>query len=265
MKDLLIIGPGRLGLLIASGFKLLAPESRIFLKFRSDNADRTKKLEADGFSVLTNNQDIQVENVVFCAPPTGNDHYAKDVEAGFKYLRPGGLYIFTSSGSVMAENSGGTVNEESPRVRTERSGKLMDAEDIVLEKDGCVLRLGGLYSLDSGAHNFYARGGEFNAKPGGFINLLHYEDAAEAALKCLMCNPKSLVARQLFLVADGQPLTRTQILIATKKCSLYKAGPEVIFTGGDDVDGKKYDVTKLRRITGWTPRYSSFADFMEQN
>ena len=37
------------------------------------------------------------------------------------------------------------------------------------------MRLGGLYSIDSGAHNFYARGGEFNMKPDGFINLLHYE------------------------------------------------------------------------------------------
>ncbi len=27
------------------------------------------------------------------------------------YLRSGGLFVFTSSGSVMAENSGGTVNE----------------------------------------------------------------------------------------------------------------------------------------------------------
>lgn len=265
MKDLLIIGPGRLGLLIASGFKLLAPESKVFLKFRSDDVDRKKRMEADGFAVLANNQDIKVENVVFCAPPTGNDHYAEDVKTGFKYLKPGGLYIFTSSGSVMGENSGGTVNEESPRARTERSGKLMDAEDIVLEQGGCVLRLGGLYSLESGAHNFYARGGEFNAKPGGFINLLHYEDASKAALSCLMCNDKSLVSGQLFLVADGKPLTRNQILTDTKKCSLYSAGPEVRFTGGDDIDGKKYDVTKLRRITGWTPKYSSFTDFMEQN
>ena len=56
MKDLLIIGPGRLGLIIASRFKLLSPESKVFLKFRSDNVDRKKRMEADGFTVLIDNQ-----------------------------------------------------------------------------------------------------------------------------------------------------------------------------------------------------------------
>ncbi len=32
-------------------------------------------------------------------------------KVGNFYLRSGGLFVFTSSGSVMAENSGGTVNE----------------------------------------------------------------------------------------------------------------------------------------------------------
>jgi len=260
----MIIGPGRLGMLVASGFKKLFPETSIYLKFRSENQERTKNLESEGYKVLfdSNSEGLQVENIVFCAPPTGNEHYAQDVENGFKFLKPGGLFVFTSSGSVMAQNSGGTVNEESERARNERSGKLMDAEDIVLSKGGCVMRLGGLYSIESGAHNFYARGGEFNMKPDGFINLLHYEDAAEACLQAFKCQDK--VRGQLYLVADGIPMSRLQILEATRQCSLFSGMAEVKFIGGEGVDGKKYDVSKLKSL-GWTPKYPSFGQFMEQN
>ena len=66
-------------------------------------------------------------------------HWGKGVEAAF---------IFTSAGSVYAENSGAVVDEISETVKTERSGKLLDGEEHVVGGGGCVLRLGGLYTLD---------------------------------------------------------------------------------------------------------------------
>ena len=57
-------------------------------------------------------------------------------------------------------------------LRTERSGKLLDAEQATLEAGGTVVRLGGLYRLESGAHNFWAKGGSFPSKPAGLINLV---------------------------------------------------------------------------------------------
>ena len=35
-----------------------------------------------------------------------------------------------------------------------------------------MIRLGGLYRLESGAHNFWAKGGTFPSKPAGLINLV---------------------------------------------------------------------------------------------
>jgi hypothetical protein len=46
----------------------------------------------------------------------------------------GGLFVFTSSGSVYAENSGGTVDESSELARNPRSGKIIDAEQAALAK-----------------------------------------------------------------------------------------------------------------------------------
>ena len=57
-----------------------------------------------------------------------------------------GVFVFTSAGSVYAENEGGEVDESSEVTRTERSGKLLDGEDPVLRAGGSVLRLGGLYT-----------------------------------------------------------------------------------------------------------------------
>ena len=80
--------------------------------------------------------------------------------------------VFTSSGGVFKENGGGTIDETSEVSRTERSGKLLDAEAAALEAGGVVLRLGGLYRLESGPHNFWAKGGSFPSKPAGLINLV---------------------------------------------------------------------------------------------
>lgn len=258
-----MIGPGRLGLLVAQRWRRAESAANIFLKFRSENEERTKALTAEGFKVITEGKDddVRVERVVFCAPPTGNPNYAADVEQGFNYLKSGGVYVFTSSGSVYEENSGATINEESETNKSERSKNLIDAEKVIIKKGGCVVRLGGLYSLESGAHNYFAKGGEFNSKGDGIINLVHYEDAAAAVTSCLENTEK--VRGEVLLVSDGVPISRTEIYNATKKCSLYSSsGAEVKFTGGPGEDGKRYDPSKIRSLLGWKPSHPSFEGFI---
>lgn len=66
--------------------------------------------------------------------------------------------MFTSSGSVFSENSGGLVDEQSDVVSSEdvisgggsgiRSKEILRAENVVLQHPGgIVLRFGGLYTL----------------------------------------------------------------------------------------------------------------------
>ena len=57
MADLLIVGPGRLGLLVAGLWRQQqqagqTATSSVHLKFRSDNAERTKDMEQQGYTVL---------------------------------------------------------------------------------------------------------------------------------------------------------------------------------------------------------------------
>ena len=55
--------------------------------------------------------------------------------------------MFTSAGSVYAENEGGEVDETSEVARTERSGKLLDGEEAVIRAGGSVLR--GITRVDT--------------------------------------------------------------------------------------------------------------------
>jgi len=267
MCDLLIAGAGHLGCLVARQWRAAHPGARVTLKYRSNNIERSNTLTEEGFSVISQEggEPCTSPLVVFCAPPTGNPAYAQDIKSCMDThwgKGEGVAIIFTSAGSVYAENSGAVVDEISETVKTERSGKLLDGEEHVLGGNGCVIRLGGLYTLDGGAHNYWLKGGQFPSKPHGLINLVHYEDAARAVVKCLE-NPEK-VGGEVFLVSDGVPMSRQEIADAAAEHEMFAGkGEAVTFTGGEEVDGKKYNSQKSRKMLGWEPRYQSFADFMK--
>jgi len=267
MPDLLVVGAGHLGGLVARIWLASHPSDIVTLKFRSDKPERTKKLTGEGFKVISSEggEQIRCKNVVFCAPPTGNPDYAGDVARNISnhWDNTGdSCFVFTSAGSVYGENCGGVVDEESAVVRTERSGKMLDAEEHVLKNGGCVIRLGGLYTVSKGAHNYWMGGSaaEFPSKPNGLINLIHYDDAAQCVLSCLTNTSKA--SNHVFLVSDGTPVSRKQICEAASRNPNYSDKGPVKFTGGEDVDGKQYCSDKIRKTMSWKPKYPSFAEFM---
>ena len=51
--------------------------------------------------------------------------------------------------------------------------------------------------------------------PNGYINLIHYDDAARVVVAALL-SPKSVRREgKLYLVSDGTPITRKDICLAT--------------------------------------------------
>ena len=141
-----------------------------------------------------------------------------------------------------------------------------------------------LHSKERGAHSYWGRGGQFPARPEGLINLLHYEDAARAALVCLETG--EAVRGKTYLVSDGCPLSRSDFLRDTPishccRCAFEKfpvvtglptcrqeimaacAVTNVEFTGGPGEDGKRYNTEKIRQELGWNPQHSSFTQFMQ--
>ena len=91
---------------------------------------------------------------------------------------------------------------------------------------------------------------------------MHYEDAARAVVKCLE-NPEE-VGGEVFLVSDGVPMSRQEIADAAAEHEMFAGkGEAVAVTGGEGVDGKKYNSQKIRNMLGWEPNHQSFADFMK--
>ena len=259
MCDLLVVGPGVLGLLVARAWSRSQPGARVTLKFRTEKAERRTELEREGFSVISEEggEPCSAPLVVFCAPPTGNPHYAENIkttiQSHWASSRPDSVMVFTSSGSVYRENSGGQVDELSPTAETERASALLAGEEAVLGGGGCVVRLAGLYSLQRGPQSYWGRGGQFSSPPAGLINLLHYEDAGGAVRSCLQ-QPK-VVRGERFLASDGTPVSRQQIVSAAG------VADRVQFTGGEHIDGKRYNTNKIRTTLGWEPTYASITEF----
>ena len=153
-----------------------------------------------------------------------------------------------------------TGDPNSPRV-----GRLLAAEKAVTEAGGCALRLGGLYDLQRGAHNYWFTSvTEVASGPDGIVNLLHYDDAAGACLAALLVD-KSAVKGRVFLISDGNPTTRRGICESALKAAVYKDNTMPKFAPSDGKKGKVYDGSWSNQQLKWKPRYESFDQYMQSN
>ncbi len=144
-----------------------------------------------------------------------------------------------------------------------RSARLLGAEKVVLENGGGCLRLAGLYTMERGAHNFWLTSGkDVSGRDEGIINLLHYDDAAGAAMAAVLAGPV-IVSGNVFLISDGNPLTRRQICESTLKSKQYQGMKMPKFLGSDSEPiGKIYDGSASNKALKWDPKYRSFDSFM---
>lgn len=277
--SLKVVGAGHLGIRIGILWKKQFPDSVVFLKTQRNDPERNSKWKSLGFSPIsaeeeTDSNRVQTPFVVFCAPPSKNPNYAKDVETSvrndwMKSDSSSGAFVFTSSGGVYAENSGGMIDENSEiSSASERKKTLIAAEQKVLEYGGTVIRFGGLYTKTRGAHNYWLRTSgketemnEFSSCPNGLINLIHYDDAAKCVIKALLKSTNK--SDNLFLVSDGVPISRENICKSALNCEVYKERTIPKFTGENDiVNGKKYNISLISKTLDWKPQYESFHDFM---
>ena len=256
---LLIAGPGVLG--TAAGRLWRGPVTA-----QTATETRHPELRALGFTPRTRAQagDTQrFANVLFCAPPSGTSDYAADVAAAAALWDGSGALVFTSSSAVYADTEDAAVTTEAtatlPLGASPRADPLLRAEAAVLAAGGCVLRLAGLYTLTRGAHTFWLKQPSVPARPDGVLNLLHYDDAAAAALAALAARQRGRV----YLASDGAPITRAQLMDAVIASGLFppdsRAPP---FTGTTGPLGKRLDSSATRQALGWTPQWQSFTQFL---
>ncbi|KAL8167193.1 hypothetical protein V2J09_008692 [Rumex salicifolius] len=254
-RDLLIVGPGVLGRLVANKWREEYPECQIY--GQTVTTDHHQELiQMTITPCLKETKPMcRFPYVIFCAPPYPSPDYSSDIMEAVSSWNGKGCFVFTSSSAPYDCNDNGYCDESTPSVpigRSPRTDVLLKAEKVVLDNDGCV------YTADRGAHIYWLQKGVVEARPDHILNLIHYEDAASLAVTILKKN----LHGQIFLGCDNHPLSRQEIMDLVSKSGKFSKKFET-FTGTCDPLGKRLNNSKTRMELNWEPKYPSFANFLE--
>lgn len=137
---------------------------------------------------------------------------------------------------------------------------MIACEEGVLSRGGSILRLAGLYAADRGPHTFWLKNGTVNANADGLVNMLHYEDAASAAVSALLRG----AAGTAYLAADDEPLTRQEICASALASGRFPGAGMPVFASTAGPLGKICDSRRTREALQWAPRPDrrTFANYM---
>ncbi|KAL1209818.1 hypothetical protein V5N11_026401 [Cardamine amara subsp. amara] len=147
-NDLLIVGPGVLGRLVAQQWRQEHSECQIF----GQTVTTTHHDELEKLGIKPSLKGTEFEGkfsyVIFCAPPSQSADYAGEVRMAASNWNGDGSFVFTSSSAPYDCFDNGECSEDSPVVplgKSPRTDVLLKAEKVVLDCGGTVLRLAGLY------------------------------------------------------------------------------------------------------------------------
>jgi nucleoside-diphosphate-sugar epimerase len=178
---------------------------------------------------------------------------------------PQAKILFTSSTSVYAQTESEWVTEESTAEPKHEPGKILrEAEQLVLDHRGLVVRLAGIYGPGrSHLLKRFLSGAAVIDPKDRFVNQIHRDDAAAALF--LLLNQQSL-AGEIYNVVDNQPILQRECYrwLAAK---LNRPVPPIgksISNRKRGQSNKRVSNAKLRAL-GWAPRYSTFAEGMEKS
>jgi len=202
--------------------------------------------------------------VVHCAGVTERDDhsyrqvYRKGV-ANLAASFPRARLIFTSSTSVYAQQDGSWVNEESlAEPLTERGKILRQAENLVLDHGGVVLRVAGIYGP---GRSFLLRS-VINRAPlasvnDRLVNQVHRDDVAAAIF--FLAQQGTVSPPRIFNVVDDLPVVRSEILTWLSTELGIPLSPPGGIEGKRSDSNKRVSNAKLRAL-GWAPIYSNYID-----
>jgi nucleoside-diphosphate-sugar epimerase len=178
----------------------------------------------------------------------------------------GSTLLFTSSTSVYAQSDGSWVTEESEtNPSRETSRTLLETEELVVGGGGIVARLAGIYGPGRSALLKKFLDGEATIDPVNdrFVNQVHRDDIAAALFFLLDRQPSG---SGIYNVVDNQPILQSECYHWLAK-KLNRPVPPVgksTSVSKRGASNKRVSNAKLRGL-GWTPRYPSFAEAMEES
>ncbi|CAN6824305.1 unnamed protein product [Brassica oleracea] len=246
-NDLLIVGPGVLGRLVAEKWREEHPDCQII--GQTVTANHHDELEKLGIkpALKETEFDRKFSYVIFCAPPSQSPDYAAELRTAASKWNGEGSFLFTSSSAPFDCFDNGECNEDSPVVplgKSPRTDVLLRAEQVVLEKT-------------RGAHNYWLNKETVDARPDHILNLIHYEDAASLAVAIM----KKKAGGRIFLGCDNHPLSRQAVMDLMAQSGKYDKKFKG-FTSTSGPLGKKLNNSRTRAEIGWEPKYPSFAQFL---
>jgi nucleoside-diphosphate-sugar epimerase len=160
-----------------------------------------------------------VDRVVYCvgydraAGPSLRAVYVDGLRHALgRLIDRAGLLVYAGSTGVYGQDDGGWVDEDSPTEPRHDAGRVgRDAEGVLREVAGgrglptVLLRFSGLYGPGRIIRRAALERGEpIVGDPSRFLNLIHVDDAAAAAVAALDRAPSG----RTFLVSDDRPVER---------------------------------------------------------
>jgi nucleoside-diphosphate-sugar epimerase len=224
---------------------------------------------SDEKDVAAHKADFDV--VVHCASTRGGDvdlyrHVYFDGAQNLRNHFGGAKFLFTSSTSVYAQINGEIVTEQSPAQPKHETGKILrQAEDLVLAKNGVVVRLGAIYGPGRSAllKKFLSGDTVVDPSQDRFVNQIHHDDAAMGM--CLLLK-SATAASEIYNVVDDRPilLSECYLWLAAKLQRPLASSRSSTPTRRRGESNKRVSSAKLRSI-GWVPQYPTFAVGMEKS
>ncbi|MEI7954098.1 MAG: NAD-dependent epimerase/dehydratase family protein [Verrucomicrobiota bacterium] len=222
---------------------------------------------ADSPAVAALAAKVTPDFIIHCAASGrgGAEAYQSVYVHGCRHLLeafPGVPLLFTSSSSVYAQTDGSMVTEASPTLPDRDTGiLLLDAEQLVLNSGGIVVRLSGIYGPGRSVilRKFLTGEAVMEDDGGRFLNQIHRDDAV-SAIHQLASNPSSHRG-EVYNLSDATPLTQRACYLHL--CALFQR--PLPPSAARDLNRKRgwthkqVSSAKLQAI-GWRPQFPAFLD-----
>ncbi|MEO5668781.1 MAG: hypothetical protein ABIR96_12035 [Bdellovibrionota bacterium] len=246
----LISGAGDLGRGVARKLceRLLKPQN-ILCETRGPQRHLSLREEDFRVRIATDPPPI-CDSLLISFPPS--EDYEKEVARALACWNKSKPALLVSSIGVFTQDDGSLLDETSA---VDESSALFRAETLAREAGAHVLRLAGLYDDTRGPQFYWQEKKKVTGWPGGLVNLIHREDAAEACVRLM----RSELPADTWCLSDGNPVLRGDIV---QVWSRFKNEEPAVFTETNGVVGKKISSSKLREALEWEPRHASFRDFV---
>jgi len=203
--------------------------------------------------------------VVHCAS-SGADSYLHVYRGGAANLAacfPNARIIFTSSTSVYPQRDGSSVTEDSPAEPAfENAQILRQAEKIILDHYGVVLRVAGIYGP---GRSFLLRSvmNGTSVISDRFVNQVHRDDVASAI--SFLAQSRAVDPPRIFNVVDDTPASRAEILdwLSARRGLPLSSSPATAEPRRGR-SNKRVSNAKLRAL-GWVPAYPSYREGFDRS